>query len=578
MVMKLAKSIRQYWKESLLSPILMAFEVTAEVLIPYFTADLIDKGVTAGNMDFIVKQGLFLLFFAIFPLIFGSLSGWFAAHASAGFSANLRHDLFESVQKFSFANIDKFSTASLVTRMTTDVSNVQMAYQAIIRQAVRAIIMITMSLTMVVRINAQISVIYFIVVPILGVGLALITLNVHPLFLKAFGIYDKLNSLVQENLHGIRVVKSFVREGTETEKFEGISNELFTNFTKASKRVAFNMPFLQLSIYTCMIVISWIGAKLIVQDVMTTGELMSLFTYTMQILMSLNLMSMVFVMIIISRASASRIVEVLDEEPTLKQPEKPVFTVKDGSITFRNVDFSYVDDPEKCCLRCIDLKIKSGETIGILGGTGSSKSTFVQLIPRLYDATVGTVEVGGRDVRDYDIKTLRDAVAVVLQKNTLFSGSLAENLRWGNPDADDAELARVCKLAQADEFIQTLPEGYNTYVEQGGRNFSGGQKQRLCIARALLKKPKILILDDSTSAVDTKTDAFIRRAFREEIPHTTKIIIAQRIASVQDADKIIILDGGRVAAMGPHDELMQTSDIYRETYNAQMKAGGDFDE
>ena len=578
MIKKLAKSIRQYKKESLLAPFFMALEVLTEVLIPYFTADLIDIGIKQGNMNFIVKQGIFLTLFAIMPLVFGSLSGWFAANASAGFSANLRHDIFASVQRFSFSNVDKFSTASLVTRMTTDVMNVQMAYQAIIRQAVRAVIMIGMAMAMVFRINTQMALIFTVAVPVLGVGLTFIILNVHPLFLRAFRIYDKLNGLVQENLHGIRVVKSFVREDVETQKFEGISNELYQNFAKASKRVAFNMPLLQLCIYACMILISWIGAKLVVQDVMTTGELMSMFTYAMQILMSLNLMSMVFVMIIISRASAARIVEVLDEEPTLKQPENPSFEVKDGSITFENVDFSYVNDPDKCCLSGIDLAIRSGETIGILGGTGSSKTTFVQLIPRLYDATVGAVKVGGRDVREYDIETLRGEVAVVLQKNTLFSGTIKENLRWGDMNASDEELKRVCKLAQADEFIEAMPEKYDTYIEQGGSNVSGGQKQRLCIARALLKKPKILILDDSTSAVDTKTDALIRKAFREEIPNTTKLIIAQRIASIQDADKIVILEGGRIAAFGTHDELMETSAIYKETYAAQVQGGGDFDE
>jgi len=578
MIRKLAKSIRQYKKETILAPIFMAIEVTTEVLIPYFTAELIDLGINAGNMNFIVKRGIFLILFALLPLLSGSLSGWFAAHAAAGFSANLRKDLFAGVQRFSFSNIDKFSTASLVTRMTTDVMNVQMAFQAIIRQAVRAIIMIGMALAMVMHINASISIIFFVAVPLLGAGLTFIILNVHPLFLRAFKIYDKLNSLVQENLHGIRVVKSFVREKTETRKFEDISHELFINFSKASKRVAFNMPLLQICIYACMILVSWIGAKLVVQDVMTTGELMSLFTYTMQILMSLNLMSMVFVMIIISRASAARIVEVLDEEPTLKQPETPVHDVPDGSITFENVDFSYVDDPEKCCLRGIDIHIKSGETIGILGGTGSSKTSLIQLIPRLYDATVGVVKVGGHDVREYDIRALRNEVAVVLQKNTLFSGTIKENLHWGNPSADDAELKRVCALAQADDFIEAFPNGYDTYIEQGGSNVSGGQKQRLCIARALLKKPKILILDDSTSAVDTKTDAMIRKAFREEIPNTTKLIIAQRIASIQEADRILILDGGGIAALGTHDELMAASEIYRETYTTQMQGGGDFDE
>jgi len=578
MIRKLARSIRKYKKESILAPLFMAGEVITEVLIPYFTANLIDFGIELGDMEYIMRQGIFLLLFALLPLLTGSLSGWFAAHAAAGFSANLRRDVFASVQRFSFSNVDKFSTASLVTRMTTDVMNVQMAYQAIIRQAVRGIIMIGMAMAMVFRINAQMALIYVAVIPILGAGLVFIILNVHPLFVRAFKVYDKMNSLVQENLHGIRVVKSFVREDMEIGKFDGISNELYQNFSRASKRVAFNMPLLQICIYACMILVSWIGAKLVVQNTMTTGELMSMFTYTMQILMSLNLMSMVFVMIIISRASAERIVEVLNEEPTLRQPDNPICDVPDGSIAFRGVDFSYVNDPGKCCLSGIDIEIRSGETIGILGGTGSSKSTLVQLIPRLYDTTIGTVEVGGHDVRTYDIASLRGAVAMVLQKNTLFSGTVAENLRWGNEDASLDELKRVCALACADEFIEALPQGYDTFIEQGGTNVSGGQKQRLCIARALLKKPKILILDDSTSAVDTKTDAMIRKAFREEIPNTTKLIIAQRIASVQDADRILVLDGGRVAALGTHEELLVTSDIYKETYTAQMQAGGDFDE
>ncbi|WP_313182694.1 ABC transporter ATP-binding protein [Lacrimispora sp.] len=577
MIKKLAKSIRQYKKASILSPVFMAFEVTMEVLIPFLMANLIDLGITGGNMDYIVKMSIVLFLAALLSLGFGIMSGIFAATASAGFAGNLRHDMYRNVQNFSFSNIDKFSTASLVTRLTTDVTNLQNAYQMIIRQAVRAPLMIILALSMSFRVNAKISLIFLGAIPVLGLGLFFIHSSVHPIFTRAFKRYDKLNSVVQENLHGIRVVKSYVREEMEKEKFEAISNDIYTDFTKAQKRVAFNAPLIQLCVNACMILIAWIGAKLIVGGTMSTGELMSIIAYTMQILMSLNLLSMVFVMIIISRVSAERIVQVLEEESDLKNPEHPVMAVKDGGIVFKNVSFSYRNDESRPCLCGVDLEISSGETIGIIGGTGSSKTSFVQLIPRLYDVTTGAVLIGGVDVRNYDIEALRSEVAVVLQKNLLFSGSIKDNLRWGDADADDEEIRRVSRLAQADDFVISFIDGYDTYIEQGGTNVSGGQKQRLCIARALLKKPKILILDDSTSAVDTKTDSLIRKALKEEIPNTTKLIIAQRISSIQDADRIIVMDGGLINAVGTHDELLSSNQIYKEVYNSQIQGGGDFD-
>lgn len=573
MIKKLLCSVREFKRDSLLSPLFITFEVIMEVIIPVLMANLIDKGIDAGNMSFILKMGLALVISAMISLAFGALAGKHAAIGSAGFARNLRHDMYYNVQNFSFSNIDKFSTASIVTRLTTDVSNVQNAYQMIIRMAVRAPIMLIFAMTMAFSVNSKLSLIFLGCVPILGIGLYLIIRKAHPIFERVFKTYDKLNSVVQENLHGIRVVKSYVREDFEEKKFEAISEDIYKDFTKAEKTIAYNMPLMQLCMYSCMLLISWIGARLIVGSEMTTGQLMSFITYVMQILMSLMMLSMVFVTIIISKASAERIVEILEEESDIKNCENPVRVVKDGAIAFNNVSFSYGNREDKLSLKKVNLEIKSGETIGILGGTGASKTTLVQLIPRLYDVTSGTLTVGGVDVKKYDIETLRNEVAMVLQKNVLFSGTIKENLRWGNEKATEEELKRACCLAQADEFIESFPEKYDTYIEQGGTNVSGGQKQRLCIARALLKKPKILILDDSTSAVDTKTDALIRRAFNEEIPDTTKIIIAQRISSVEEADKIIVMEGGEINGIGTHEELLKNNPIYKEVYISQMKGG-----
>lgn len=573
MIKKLLCSVREFKRDSLLSPLFITFEVIMEVIIPVLMANLIDKGIDAGNMSFILKMGLALVISAMISLAFGALAGKHAAIGSAGFARNLRHDMYYNVQNFSFSNIDKFSTASIVTRLTTDVSNVQNAYQMIIRMAVRAPIMLIFAMTMAFSVNSKLSLIFLGCVPILGIGLYLIIRKAHPIFERVFKTYDKLNNVVQENLHGIRVVKSYVREDFEEKKFEAISEDIYKDFTKAEKTIAYNMPLMQLCMYSCMLLISWIGARLIVGSEMTTGQLMSFITYVMQILMSLMMLSMVFVTIIISRASAERIVEILEEESDIKNCENPVRVVKDGAISFNNVSFSYGNREDKLSLKKVNLEIKSGETIGILGGTGASKTTLVQLIPRLYDVTSGTLTVGGVDVKKYDIETLRNEVAMVLQKNVLFSGTIKENLRWGNEKATEEELKRACCLAQADEFIETFPEKYDTYIEQGGTNVSGGQKQRLCIARAILKKPKILILDDSTSAVDTKTDALIRRAFNEEIPDTTKIIIAQRISSVEEADKIIVMEGGEINGIGTHEELLKNNPIYKEVYISQMKGG-----
>lgn len=575
MLKNVLKSVGEYKKDSLLAPVTVAIEVLFEVLIPFFMAELIDKGINTGDMTEILKYGALLVVLAMAALGFGILSGHFAAVASAGFAKNLRKRMYYKVQDFSFLNIDHFSTSSLVTRMTTDITNVQNAYQMIIRVAVRAPIMLILAFAMAFRVNSELATIYLWVIPILGIALAFIMTHVHPIFVRVFKTYDKLNNVVQENVHGIRVVKSFVREDFEEEKFKTISSSIYKDFTKAEKMIAFNGPIMQICVYTCMILISWFGANLIVGGSMTTGELTSMFTYTMQILMSLMMLSMIFVMTIMSKASVERINEVLIEVPDISNPQNPVTKVSDGSIDFDHVSFSYSQNPDKLCLKDIDLHIKSGETIGIIGGTGSAKSSLVQLIPRLYDITSGTLKVGGVDVRDYDMEVLRDAVSMVLQKNVLFSGTIKENLRWGNKNATDEELVHACQLSQADDFIQTFPDKYDTYIEQGGSNVSGGQKQRICIARALLKKPAILILDDSTSAVDTKTDAMIQKAFIEEIPDTTKLIIAQRISSVQNADRIIVMDNGRIADVGTHEELLVSSKIYQEVYNSQVKGAAD---
>lgn len=579
MVRKLLRSVREYKTSSLLAPLFVTCEVILEVIIPMLMANLIDFGIEAGNMQYILKMGLALVICCIVSLTFGALSGKYAAVASAGFAKNLREDMYNKVQEYSFSNIDKFSTASIVTRLTTDITNIQNAYMMSIRVAVRCPIMLIFALFMAFQINSHLAPIFVIAIPILAVGLVIIISNAKRIFERIFRTYDKLNNVVQENLHGIRVVKSFVREDHETEKFCSVSKEIYQDFSKAEKILAFNAPLMQFCAYGCMLLISWLGAKLIVASGnnpavgMTAGDLTSMFSYTMQILMSLMMFSMVFVMITISYASMERAEEILDEKSDLHNPENPVYEVKDGSIEFDHVNFVYGKNADKLCLDNVNLKIPSGATVGIIGGTGSSKSTLVQLIPRLYDATEGAVKVGGRDVREYDIESLREEVAMVLQKNVLFSGTIKDNLRWGKEDATDEEMRHVCQLAQADEFIQTFPDGYDTYIEQGGTNVSGGQKQRLCIARALLKKPKILILDDSTSAVDTKTDALIRMAFREEIPNTTKIIIAQRISSVEDADLILVLDDGKINGMGTHEELLANNEIYREVYESQQKGG-----
>ena len=579
MLKKLSKSVREYKWAAFITPVFVTLEVIMEVVIPLLMANLIDDGVYMGEMNAALKIGVELIIAAVLSLIFGCLSGITASKASAGFAKNLRKDLYYKVQDFSFANIDKFSTASLVTRLTTDVSNVQQAFQMLTRITVRAPLMLVISVIMAININAELSMILLIIVPIIAITLFFILRYVHPLMEKVFRKYDDLNEVVEENVSGIRVVKSFVIEEKEKKKFGKVSSDIYNTFSKAEKIMAFTMPTMQFAIYLCIILVSWFGANIIVNTGMTdltTGQLMTFITYSIQILSSLMMISMVIMMLTIARASAERIYEVLIEEPNIKDKENPVTEVKNGDIEFNNVSFSYVDDKEKECLKDINLKIESGQTIGIIGGTGSGKSSLVNLIPRLYDVTEGSVKVGDVDVRDYDLKALRDQVSCVLQKNVLFSGTITENIKWGDENATDEDVQRVCKLAQADEFIQGFPDKYNTYIEQGGTNVSGGQKQRLCIARALLKKPKILILDDSTSAVDTKTDSLIRKAFREEIPDTTKIIIAQRISSVEDADKIIVIDDGKINGFGTHEELLKNNAIYKEVYDSQMK-GSDTD-
>ena len=572
MIKKLLAHVKEYKLATLLAPLFVIGEVFLEVLIPFYTAKLIDSGIYQQDMSNITKYGVILVVMAMLSLTCGTLSGNYAAIASSGFAKNLRKAIFEKVQTFSFRNIDKFSTSSLVTRLTTDITNIQNAFQMVIRIAVRTPVMFISAFVMVLSISPKMSLIFVCVIPILIIALALIVKNAHPVFEKVFKTYDKLNNVVQENIRGVRVVKSFVREDYEIKKFDNVSEEIYRLFKKAEQIVSLNNPVMMLCVYLSMILISWIGAKLIVlsgSTALTTGELTSIVTYTMQILMSLMMLSMIFVMVTMSKASCERVIEVLDEQSDLTNCQSPVTEVKDGSIDFEDVSFSYSNRMDNLCLKDVNVHIKSGETVGILGGTGSSKSTLVQLIPRIYDVTKGTLKVGGVDVKQYDIETLRNQVAMVLQKNVLFSGTIKENLRWGDKQATDQQIEHVCKLAQADDFIQGFPKKYDTYIEQDGSNVSGGQKQRLCIARALLKKPKILILDDSTSAVDTKTDSLIRQAFREEIPNTTKIIIAQRVSSIMDADKIIVLDNGKISAIGSHEELLKSSPIYQEVYYSQ---------
>ena len=573
MIKKLASYIKDYKKETILTPIFVILEVVMEILIPYLMAKIIDVGIQNSDIKYILEIGVFLIVSAVLSLTFGMLSGRFAAKASAGYAKNLRKAMFDKIQTYAFEDIDKFSTSSLITRLTTDVTNVQQAFQMIIRILARGPVMMIFALIMCFTISPKLACIFLVAIPVLGFLLIFIAKKAHPNFETVFKKYDSLNRVVQEDVSGIRVVKAYAKEDYEKEKFKKVNDEVYYFFKKAEKIVAFNSPVMQFTIYTCILLISWFGSQLIVGETMQTGQLSSIITYAWQILMSLMMLSMVFVMIIISQSSAERIIEVLDQEPAIKNKSKNLKTVKDGSIVFDNVSFCYSDekDKEKFALRDINLEIQAGETVGIIGGTGSSKSTLVQLIPRLYEATKGKVKVGGVDVRDYDIESLRDSVAMVLQKNVLFSGTISENLRWGNKEATDEELERVCKLAQADEFIKQFPAKYETVLDQGGTNVSGGQKQRICIARALLKKPKILILDDSTSAVDTKTDALIRKAFREEIPNTTKIIIAQRITSIEDADKIVVLNNGRIDGIGTSEELLKTNQIYREVYESQMK-------
>ena len=581
MIKRLARCIREYKWPALLSPLCMMGEVAMEVLIPLVMADLYDYGIVLQDMSVVVTKSIQLVLCAIASLSFGVASAVFASKAGTGFAKNLRHDMFYKVQQFGFSNIDKFSSSSIVTRLTSDVANLQMTFQMSIRMAIRCPMMLVLALSSALRISPELTRVYLFVMPVLIIALVCLVPAVFKIFDRGFKMMDKLNNVVQENVRGIRVVKSYVREDKEIEKFTAASGDLAANFSKAEKILALNNPIMQACVYTCMLTISFLGAKMVVAsgnnplNGLTTGELSSMFTYTTQILSGLMMLSMVFVMMVMSRSPMRRCYELLEETPDLTSPENAVTEVPDGSIDFENVSFRYSATAQHRALKEVDLHIPSGATVGILGSTGSSKTTLVQLIPRLYDVSEGSLKVGGVDVREYDLEVLRDNVAMVLQKNELFSGTIKQNLRWGNPDATDEELVHACRLACADEFIQGFPDGYDTHIEQGGTNVSGGQKQRLCIARALLKKPRILILDDSTSAVDTRTDAMIRKAFREEIPNTTKLIIAQRISSVQDADMIIVLDNGMVSAVGSHDELMQTSSIYQEVFYSQQKGVGE---
>ena len=571
MIKKLIGYAAEFKKDTILTPVYVALEVVMETIIPLLMAMIIDNGVGKGNVGYVTIVGVAMIFAAFLSLTFGVLGGKHAAKASTGFARNLRKGMYYNIQNFSFSNIDKYSTAGLITRLTTDVTNVQNAFHMMIRMFVRAPFMLISATAMCFYINAKISLIFIAAIIFLSIVLYFIMTGVHPYFVEVFKKYDDLNASVQENLTAIRTVKAYVREEHETRRFYKASEVLYKFFIRAEKLIIINAPAMQFTVYTCILLLCWLGAKMIVSNSMTTGELMSLFAYTTNILMSLMFLSMIFVMVIMSKSSVERITEVLSEESDLANCENPVYEVKDGSIVFKDVNFSYGKNLENSVLQDVNIKINSGETIGIIGGTGSAKSTLVQLIPRLYDVTKGSVEVGGVDVRNYDIETLRDEVSMVLQKNVLFSGTIKENLRWGNKEATDEEIISACRQAQAEEFIENLPQKYDTYIEQGGTNVSGGQKQRLCIARALLKKPKILILDDSTSAVDTRTDALIRKAFKETIPDTTKIIIAQRISSVEEADRIIVLNDGKIDGFGTHQELLRTNDIYGEVYESQVK-------
>lgn len=576
MIKRLLGSVRQYWLSALLSPLCMIGEVYMEVRIPGIIAQIVDHGIEAGNITVVWQQGLMLVLTALCSLLFGVASAVAAAYAATGFSRNLRHDMYHRVQTFDFGNIDKFSSASIITRLTSDVANIQMCFQMMIRMAVRCPMMVVLASIRVYRLSPKLCTVYLIALPLLAAGLTVLTKLVFPIFDRGFKTIDKLNNTVQENLHGMRVVKSFVRQDKEREKFTDVSGTLYKDFSRAERIMALNSPMMQFAVYAAVIAISWIGANMIVSSgntTFTTGDLASMFTYTTQILSGLMMLSMVFVMLTMSRAPMRRCCEILAEEPQLRTPENAISEVPDGSVDFENVSFRYSERAGADALQNVDLHIDAGMTVGILGGTGSSKSTLVQLIPRLYDVTQGTVKVGGIDVRDYDLKALRDQVAMVLQKNVLFSGTIKDNLRWGNPNATDEEMEHACRLACAHDFITSFPEGYDTHIEQSGKNVSGGQKQRLCIARALLKKPKILILDDSTSAVDTQTDAKIRKAFAEDLPGTTKLIIAQRISSVMEADLILVLDGGKLVAQGDHETLLKTCQIYQEVYESQMKGG-----